>query len=145
MVIKSFEVSDLHELRVMQRVFREAKFCTVADDDEISDSPIVASLFSRLLAVLVEAEVEIDGENARQSWDRWLMMDNPSRNEWTSARLRAQENHMWDTMPESEKITYVKILFSPFVLSDDAIRQFVTEVNNSKTVSSRGKMEPNHD
>lgn len=132
MTIKPFEVVDIQELRVMQRIFREAKFCIVADDDEISDSPIVAKLFSRLMTALIEAEVEIDGERARQSWEKWLLMDNPLRSEWSAALLRAQKNIAWHKMNEFEQIEYVKILFSPFVLSVDAIRQFIAEVNDKE-------------
>jgi hypothetical protein len=145
MAIKSFEVSDVYELRVMQRIFREAKFCTVADDDEISDSPIVASLFSRLMAALIEAEVAVGGENVRQSWDRWLIMDNPLRQEWTSARKRAQENQMWHTMTEPEKLAYIELLFSPFMLPDNAKKQFLTEVNNLNTANNREELKPDYD
>lgn len=129
MISRTFEVCGLQELRVMQRIFREAKFCTVADDDEISDSPIVAMLFSRLMSVLIAAEVEAVGESARQSWEAWLLMDNPLRSEWCAARLRAQKHLVWGTMTESERDDYVKVLFSPFVLSDAAIKRFTAEVN----------------
>lgn len=62
----AFVVEDLGELLALQRVFREAKFCTEPDDVEVSDSPIVAKLFERLIATLVAQAVERDGEGARQ-------------------------------------------------------------------------------
>ena len=57
MTTNSFVVNDIVELRVMQRVFREAKFCALADDDEISDSPIVNELFKRLLVLMPSTTV----------------------------------------------------------------------------------------
>jgi len=50
----------------MQRVFREAKFCKLADDDEVSSSPLVNELFGRLLDALISKEVEQEGERARK-------------------------------------------------------------------------------
>ena len=66
MTTNSFVVSDLKELLVMQRVFREAKFCKLADDDEVSSSPLVNELFGRLLDALISKEVEQEGERARK-------------------------------------------------------------------------------
>jgi hypothetical protein len=59
---KIFKVENLVESRALQRVFREAKFCTVADDEEISTSPIVAAMFDRVMEVLVETCVETEGK-----------------------------------------------------------------------------------
>jgi hypothetical protein len=127
MKTKSFVVSEFRELLVMQRVFREAKFCTEADDDEISDSPIVAELFNRLMEALVEAEVELDGEIGREKWKAWLAIDG-SRDEWSAALRRARSNVSWPKWTNEKKSEYVKILLSPFVLSEATRKQFISEV-----------------
>ncbi|MDH5206521.1 MAG: hypothetical protein OEW36_12755, partial [Hylemonella sp.] len=56
---QKFIVDDLGELLALQRVFREAKFCTEPDDTEISDSPVVARLYELVIATLVAKELEI--------------------------------------------------------------------------------------
>lgn len=126
----AFVVDDLGELLALQRVFREAKFCTEPDDVEVSDSPVVAKLFERLIATLVAHEVERDGENARQRWAQWLAIDE-SRDEWDAAIRRARSDARWVTFLTDERIEYVRLLLSPFTLSPEVVDRFVLAVNQS--------------
>ncbi|MGO4550254.1 hypothetical protein AB4059_04015 [Lysobacter sp. 2RAF19] len=128
MTSKPFLVHDVQELRTMQRVFREAKFCTEADDDEVSESPTVARLFERLMASLIDAEVAISGDSARDEWNKWLLMTDSSRDEWAAALGRARKNRMWQTWTEKEKKACIRTLFSPFVLSDSMVDSFLVSV-----------------
>lgn len=136
----SFVVDDLVELRVMQRVFREAKFCTEADDLEISDSPIVARMFERLIATLMAQEVALEGEVARQSWMRWLAIDE-SRDEWAAAIRRARVEKQWLTFSNTDRTDYVRVLLSPFTASPETIEKFVRAVNQS--LESNPRADPN--
>ncbi len=126
----AFVVEDLGELLALQRVFREAKFCTEPDDVEVSDSPIVAKLFERLIATLVAQAVERDGEGARQRWSQWLAIDE-SRDEWDAAVRRARADPRWATFLTDERIEYVRLLLSPFTLSTEVVDRFVLAVNQS--------------
>jgi len=128
MISKQFIVDELSELRAMQRVFREAKFCIEADDDEISESPVVASLFRRLMVSLIEAEVITSGESARKSWEAWLSMDDPNRDEWSAALRRARKQSKWEGLTLDEKRAYAKLLLSPFLLSDRMTQLFLESV-----------------
>lgn len=125
-----FVVDNLGELLALQRVFREAKFCTEPDDVEVSDSPVVAKLFERLVATLVAQEVERDGEAARQRWAQWLAIDE-SRDEWDAAIRRARADARWATFSIAERVEYVRLLLSPFTLSSEVIDRFVSVVNQS--------------
>ena len=127
---KPYVVDDLDELLVLQRVFREAKFCTEPDDVEVSDSPVVARLFERLIATLVEREVERDGEGARLRWAQWLAIDE-SRDEWDAAIRRARSDARWSTLLIDERVEYVKTLLSPFALSPAIVERFVLAVNQA--------------
>lgn len=124
----SFVVDDLSELLALQRVFREAKFCTEADDVEVSDSPVVAKLFERLIKTLVAQEVERDGEDARQRWVQWLAIDE-SRDEWNAALRRAKADTRWAKFSPDERIEFAKLLLSPFTLSPEVIDRFALAVN----------------
>lgn len=143
MTTKPFVVSEFRDLLVMQRIFREAKFCTEADDDELSDSPIVAELFGKLLESLIESEVQLRGERARENWEQWLAMSDPRRAEWQAAISRAKKKNLWSKWTEAEKNGYVRILFSPFILDVESTRKFIKEVTahflrNEKTNELKG-------
>jgi hypothetical protein len=142
MTSNTFIVDDLVELRVMHRVFREAKFCTEADDLEISDSPIVARMFERLIKTLVARSVERDGEVAAKQWERWLAIDE-SRDEWAAAIRRATLEKQWLTFASTDREDYVKVLLSPFTLSPETIEKFVRAVNQS--LESNPRADPSFD
>lgn len=140
MITNSFVVDDIVELRVMHRVFREAKFCTEADDLEISDSPIVARMFERLIATLLAQEVALEGEVARQSWMRWLAIDE-SRDEWAAAIRRARVEKQWPTFSNADRTNYVRVLLSPFTASSETIEKFELAVKQS--LESNPRVDPN--
>lgn len=123
-----FIVSDFVELIALQRVFREAKFCHKPDDIEISDSPVVAQLFERLITTLIENDVERNGEDARLRWTQWLTIDE-SRDEWESAIRRALTDDRWTKFSSSERIEYIRVLLSPFTLTQEIIDIFISTVN----------------
>jgi hypothetical protein len=128
MTSRPFIVDDIRELRAMQRIFREAKFCAEADDDEVSESPVVAELFERLMTALIDAEVDISGDFARNKWGSWLLMADRSRNEWSAALGRVRKNRMWQSWKDDEKKAYARLIFSPFVLSEEMVECFLREV-----------------
>lgn len=127
MTSKPFMVADLNELLALHRVFREAKFCTEPDDIEVSNSPIVARLFRQLLDAVVAAEVERDGESAREKWEQWLALDE-SRDEWIAGVERAKRENAWAGFSEEERRAYVTLLMSPFVLGEDVMDRFIAAV-----------------
>ncbi|MCZ8219063.1 MAG: hypothetical protein O9337_06570 [Acidovorax sp.] len=127
MTSKPFMVADLNELLALHRVFREAKFCTEPDDIEVSNSPIVARLFRQLLDAVVAAEVERDGESAREKWEQWLALDE-SRDEWIAGVDRAKRENAWAGFSEEERRAYVTLLMSPFVLGENVMDRFIAAV-----------------
>lgn len=126
-----FVVSDPAELVALQRVFREAKFCKEPDDIEVSDSPVVAQLFQRLVAILIEKDVERDGEDARLRWAQWLAIDE-SRDEWDAAVQRANAEARWATFSPDERFEYLKILLSPFTVTQEVVERFVSAVSHQR-------------
>jgi hypothetical protein len=131
MKTETFQVDSLTELRVLQRVFREAKFCKEADDEEVSASPLVSELFERLMTVLIEAQVRSDGEIAREKWKKWLTMTDSSRDEWLAVRDRARRHPHWLNWTKSERRDYASLLFRPFVLDEKTLEIFVSEVTST--------------
>jgi hypothetical protein len=127
---KAFAVTNLDELLALHRVFREAKFCAEPDDTEVSDSPIVAELFERLMDAVVTAEVGQEGETARQRWEMWLALDE-SRDEWAAAIMRAKRESAWRDFSDAERRKYVAILLSPFRLSSELMERFISLVDEA--------------
>jgi hypothetical protein len=131
MASKSFLVSDLNELYALHRVFREAKFCTEPDDVEVSPSPIVAKLFERVMTAIIAASEEAEGERARDSWARWINMDDEERDEWKAALLRAKRESDWHKFSNDKRREYATLLFAPFKLSSEKMNRFISQVAES--------------
>ena len=127
----AFVVEELGELLALQRVFREAKFCTEPDDVEVSDSPVVASLFDRLIVTLIASDVERNGQDARKRWEKWLAIDD-SRDEWAAAIRRACANSRWTKFSANERNEYVRLLLNPFTTSPEIVERFVLAVNQAR-------------
>jgi hypothetical protein len=128
METRAFTVNEPRDLHALQRVFREAKFSDIPNDDEVSSSPVVAALYRQLLDVLIEAEVARSGESARARWQLWLQMD-PGRDEWRAAMHRAKTCAKWPVWTDDERFGFVRLLFSPFLLGSELESKFVEEVS----------------
>jgi hypothetical protein len=129
----AFVVEELGELLALQRVFREAKFCTEPDDMEVSDSPVVAKLFDQLIVMLIASDVERNGEDGRTRWEKWLAIDD-SRDEWNAAIRRANADTRWTKFSADERSEYVGLLLSPFTVSPEIVERFVLAVNHARSV-----------
>jgi hypothetical protein len=104
------------ELLALQRVFREAKFNQLPDDDEISTSPIVAAMFVQIVDALSHKAVERFGESERENWDKWLLISD-DRDEWRNALARVKSHSRWRVYSLNEKEEYVANLLAPFKMS----------------------------
>ena len=123
---------DARELRLMQRVFREAKFCIAADDEEVSDSPWVAALFEELLEQLIAADGATNG-NAARRWADWRAIDE-TRDEWRVAIQRVRNSKRWSMLvTEPERIEYVETLLRPFTVTHEKRQLFLATVENNQT------------
>lgn len=128
-------VTGEHELRALQRVFREAKFCPEAGDDEITNSPIVAAMFARLMDALIATESAREGSRAKERWETWLEMDNPLREEWSAVRRRIEKNIQWPRLGAEEKQAHIKLLFQPFRISDERVKELIEQIDGEYTSS----------
>ncbi len=126
-----YSIESPIELRALMRVFREAKFCLVPDDTEVSESPIVARMFKNVIENLIEIESSGGNIAAKERWERWLTIDE-NRDEWTAATNRAITSINWPTMTLSDRENYVAILLSPFNVSNELVSKFVTTVNSRR-------------
>jgi hypothetical protein len=123
-----FSSFSLTELDAIQRVFREAKFCLVADDDEVSPSPRVAVLYEELITALVETDCKENGEQQRTRWQSWLLLSE-ERDEWRIALQRIKAHSEWRTYGQPQRSVYARTVLSPFQLNDEVLMQFISQAN----------------
>lgn len=95
--------------------------------DGINASPVVAILFERAFDALIDAEKAHKGHSAIESWAKWRKSD-PSREERGVAQMRAAKEHDWAKRNYSHKFVYVKVLFSPFEISEELKKEFIASV-----------------
>jgi len=119
-----FSVGGYYELLALHRALLEAKFCDEPNDNDVSGSPTVASLHRQLVDVLIEAESERKGEDARSSWVKWLALSS-DRREWKVALDRARSEPQWDGWTEEDRLSYAEALLSPFSVPDDLLAEFI--------------------
>ena len=123
-----FELFGLQALNDLQRVFREAKFCRLADDEEISDSPRVAALYEELMVALIARDVAENGEGERANWTRWLATSD-QRDEWKIAQERVRAHSAWRNYTVSKKTEYATVLLSPFTLTSETAQLFISQTD----------------
>jgi len=119
-----FSVCDYYELLALHRALLEAKFCDEPNDNDVSGSPIVASLHRQLVEALVEAESERKGVEARSAWTKWLALSS-GRREWKVALGRARSEPQWNGWTEKDRLSYARALLSPFSVSDELLAEFI--------------------
>lgn len=122
-----FFVNDLFELRVMQRIFREAKFNFDPDDTELQTAPVVVALFERLIESLIAASVAKDGEQERAGWMQWLEVDSTRNEFWASVRF-AQMSAEWNSADSTKRRELALAILGPFKVSEGVLHEFFMAV-----------------
>ena len=122
-----FIVDEYYELLAVHRAFLEAKFCDDPTDNDVSWSPILASLHERLILKLIEAAVSRNGESERIQWNEWLVISD-TRREWTVALNRARTQAQWENWSDTEKLRYSRPLLAPFTFTDELLLSFIEQV-----------------
>jgi hypothetical protein len=113
-----FEQFDYSELLALQRVFHEAKFARFSEDDEIFQSPIVASLFGELVKCLSTKSALRFGAQERIAWENWLLISE-QRDEWKAMLSRVKAHSRWRNYSTEQKREYIALLASPLDFSDE--------------------------
>lgn len=127
MTSNDFLVDDYYELLALHRTFMEAKYCDEPNSNDISGSPIIASLHERLVETLIEAEVQRKGDDAREKWADWLIMSE-DRREWLVALSRARAEARWIKWSNDDRRQYSSCLLAPFTVSVELLDKFIKQV-----------------
>lgn len=121
-----FSIHGKYELLALHRGLMEARFCEIANDLDVSGSPILAKIHRDVVAVLVSLKQPVGGDSSQ--WKRWLSLDS-NRREWKIAVSRATASSWWWRLDSADKVRAAKDLLSPFELDDQQVREFVNLVD----------------
>jgi hypothetical protein len=126
MISDQVVINGKYELLALHRGLMEARFCDVANDLDVSPSPILARIHRDIVAALMSIDLEKKGNAS--SWENWLKIDE-DRREWRIAIRRARELSRWRELSLTEREGYARELLSPFNITPWLIRKFVQMVD----------------
>jgi hypothetical protein len=125
----AFEVSSYGELLALQRVFLEAKFAEEPEVDELIMSPFVADMWLRVIRELQKFQSENGKPEAQLGWEQWLRDKiRVGCREWNIAINRTKRHFKAQPWSSEEKKKYAALVFSPFILSEESILEFLNQV-----------------
>lgn len=121
-------VSDHTELLTLHRLMMERHFVRQVHATELIGSPIVARLANQVLDELIEAEVRIKDEGARDHWAAWRVLDSSKGVVWDNflARVRAARQYLSDASPE-DRVKFIMYVASPFHLADTVLKAVIAD------------------
>lgn len=122
-------ISGKYDLVALHRGLLEARFCAVANDPDVSGSPILSELHRRLVQTLRAIEIEEKGTDS--VWATWLKMDS-TRREWSVALGRASTCSIWGKLSPEDMLRFVDDLLAPFLVDDAVRKEFVSEVERRR-------------
>lgn len=115
-------VRDSSELSLLLRALLEAKFARLANDWELSGSPIVADLARRAERACSESDSHTGITEA------WRQLT-PKHSYWPVALARALEQRdLLEGASESEQESHVEVLLAPFRTDASTVAAFLSEV-----------------
>jgi|SRR5688500_3680210 hypothetical protein len=120
MTSRAFSLGDRYELLALHRGLMEARFCEVANDPDVSGSPILSKIHRDIVQLL--SELECGGSSA--SWKQWLTIE-PDRREWRVAIKRASDASRWKELDEEGKKKLALDYLAPFEVRDDLLGLFI--------------------
>lgn len=133
----NLELNSADEARALLRAIVASKFTEAPYDMDVLTSKHVANLAADLCKIVAEKDREQWGEIGRQMWDSWYWLS-PPRPEWRIAlnHGKALFGKKWASFFPDRRVEVVKLLISPYGLSDELLSQFITELDVICTGSS---------
>ncbi len=106
----------------LHKTLLEAKFHTMPDNEEVSESPFVASLCIQVRDLLMESD-------KGSQWKNWFQLSNRSdrRNQ---AIILMRKSKRWNKAAPDEKSKIACDFLAPFLFSEEELKNIIAEVNN---------------
>ena len=131
--MEKLELSDYYDLLNLHKALMEAKFHDNPDNQHIAGSPIIAKIMNEIVDILTAIDpCANDGD-----WKTWRKLANHlnskcefENNLWNKMVNKVSMDKLWNKYNKEKKIIVTKIYFSPFILADEEIEDFIHCVDN---------------
>ena len=134
--MKKFELSDYYDLLNLHKALMEAKFHENPDNEYIAGSPIIAKFMNEIVDILTAIDPHVNDDD----WKEWRKLKNQlnsmcgfEKNIWDKIANRVSKDKLWKEYNIEKKIIATKNYFSPFILTDEKIENFIHYVDNKYT------------
>jgi hypothetical protein len=124
------EITNYYQLLALHRTIVEAKFNKNIKDTDIYTSPIISELANKIIEQIIEYHQKSGEVFEANNWKNWRYIDS-SRLEWDVIVKRIAEINIWNDISENEKLEFISILASPFLLNSENLESLLNLTNNS--------------
>lgn len=129
MTSKPISLIDRYDLLALHRGLMEARFCEIANDPDVSGSPILARIHRDTVAAIIESEKIIGLDVSR--WWNWLLISE-DRREWAVAVQRASMSSRWGSLDDPSKRELAHDLLAPFTVNEELLDIFLATVEKQR-------------
>lgn len=104
----------------------EAKFHDNPENRDIAGSPIIARIMNDVVDVLSQ----IDPHANTEAWVKWRDLSSKKNSDiWRNIIKNASQNNMWNTYTEDKKLEIAENYISPFIATEEDLKDFIIEVD----------------
>jgi len=131
--MKKFVLEDYYDILNLHKALMEAKFHDNPQNEDIQGSPILARIMNEIVEILSEME-----PNGSAKWIDWRKLRNHlqstnnqgyGKTTWSNMVDRASKNKLWIKYSRDKKVSVTKDYFSPFVLEETEIENFINIID----------------
>lgn len=125
--MRKFELFDYDDLLNLHKALMEAKFHDNPDNEYVAGSPIIAKIMNEIVDILTD----IDPYAKKEDWERWRKVENHICYEngiYSKTLVKVSKDKLWEKYNNEEKIVATKNYFSPFIITDKEIDEFINAV-----------------
>ncbi len=129
--MRKFELFDYDDLLNLHKALMEAKFHDNPDNEYVAGSPIIAKIMNEIVDILTD----IDPHANKEDWEGWRKLENHICYEngiYSKTLVKVSKDKLWEKYNNEEKIVATKNYFSPFIITDKEIDEFINAVEIKK-------------
>ncbi len=129
--MRKFELFDYDDLLNLHKALMEAKFHDNPDNEYVAGSPIIAKIMNEIVDILTD----IDPYAKKEDWEGWRKLENHICYEngiYSKTLVKVSKDKLWEKYNYEEKIVATKNYFSPFIVTDKEIDEFINAVEIKK-------------
>jgi hypothetical protein len=115
-----------NQLLGLHRYIMETKFSSSASD--IAFSPLLAEISNKVLDAIIE-HCKNNNHKEYENWVAWRLLSD-KKFEWPFLQERIRNNEHWKCLDENQKITHLRILSSPYIVTEEIFLEFVRGIDS---------------